>query len=212
MKQHHYQPRLKSNELVYCLVIFGQIFLTFLVIATAARQLTPLFFSLLFFDGFLAATYLEYHHHRFMSHKKAYDQDSFVFNRHRNHHVHPGDIRVTMQQRITMVLICCIVIMAALYLNNYFTLLAGFIFGASYSFLSHWMLHQPWVKKLFPRLLRFHIYHHSKSPNTCFGVSCPWWDILFDTVPPRELPLTNKIIDLYFTKDRMVEMEQNNQS
>lgn len=209
MKQLFYRPQPKSKEMVYCLVIFGQLILSLLILAVAARQYTSVSFALLYFAGFLVATYLEYHHHRFVSHKKSGESKSFVINRHMNHHVHPGDIRVTRQQRIIMMLICCVCNMVALYFHNYFTVLAGFIFGASYSFISHWMLHQSWVKNLFPRLLRFHIYHHSKSPNTCFGVSCPWWDIIFGTVPPKNLPLTTKIVDLYFSKYRMARIDQN---
>jgi sterol desaturase/sphingolipid hydroxylase (fatty acid hydroxylase superfamily) len=191
-----YQHQPERTTATYCITIFSTIFMCIVLLATITKNHTALFFCLLLFDGFLSATYLEYHLHRFWTYK--------------NHHRHPSDIRVTPIQRTIMGKICLVFFIPAVYWNNYFTLFTGFIMGCSYSFISHWMLHQRWVKWLFPRLLKFHMYHHSKFPNHGFGFSCPWWDILFKTAPPADAPITNKIIDLYFTKDKLAEIEQNN--
>lgn len=204
MKQQQFPHQHDANKAYYCLAVFGIAFLALFFLSASLQTNTVLFFMILYFDGFLAATYLEYHHHRFWAHRRSYDSGKLVFSRHKNHHIHPGDIRVTRSQRIIMSIICLACLVVAIKLNNYFTLLAGFVFGAAYSFISHWMLHQRWITRIFPRLLRFHMYHHSKSPNTCFGVSCPWWDIIFSTSPPKQVQLTNKISDLYFSKDKLV--------
>jgi hypothetical protein len=194
----------------YCITVFSTIFFGIVLLAAFANNHAALYFCLLLFDGFLAATYLEYHLHRFWTHKKEYESDAFAFRRHKNHHRHPGDIRVTPIQRTIMFKTLLVLFIPAVYWNNYFTLFTGFIMGCTYSFISHWMLHQRWVKWLFPRLLKFHMYHHSKFPNHGFGFSCPWWDILFKTTPPANAPITNKIIDLYFSKDKLAEIEQTN--
>jgi sterol desaturase/sphingolipid hydroxylase (fatty acid hydroxylase superfamily) len=203
-----FQQLSDTSSAVYCTSVFLVVFTGITAFAALVQAHPVLFFSILFFNGFLCATYVEYYVHRFYTHNKKNESNALAFQRHKNHHRHPGDIRVTLLERIIMGVIFMAFLSLAIYLNNYFTLVTGFIFGCAYSFICHWMLHQRWVKYLFPRLLQFHIYHHSKFPNKCFGFSVPWWDIVFDTAPPREAPVSGKVVDLYFSKDRLVIIEQ----
>ena len=61
----------------------------------------------------------------------------------------------------------------------------------------HQFIHLKLAQKIFRKLVRYHIYHHCKYPNSCFGISVPWWDDLFNTVPPAP-KITQRIIDFYF--------------
>ena len=152
----------------------------------------------LFFSGWFSWTFFEYVLHRFWMHDKEKGDDSPIAQRHHHHHTHPTDIKVTAIQRLTLVLIVLILVTCSLWFMMYFLIVAGFVFGFAGYTMMHWILHQRWSAKLFPRLQKFHIYHHCKFPNTCYGVSVCWWDLWFNTVPPGEPVLLKRIIDFYF--------------
>src|SRR5206468_6007187 len=99
--------------------------------------------------------------------------------------------------RVLMFLLCATVSLLALRIGGYLAFLDGICFGALGYFLMHWFLHHRISQQLFKKLLRYHIYHHCKYPNTCFGISVTWWDDLFHTVPDRPV-ITDRIVDFYF--------------
>ena len=156
-----------------------------------------LFHTLVFAGGWLTWTFLEYILHRFHMHKK--NAHSSLAETHHYHHTHPTEIVISHAQRAGMILFLLIVCVIAFTLNNYFTYAAGICFGIVGYFMMHKILHRKIAQRLFKRLVKYHIYHHCKYPNNCFGISVPWWDDLFGTVPknPR---VTQRIIDFYFNE------------
>ncbi|HEU0065039.1 MAG TPA: sterol desaturase family protein [Flavisolibacter sp.] len=189
--------RYRHNYLqVNCIISFLCLLLPLLAIAEISRHfIAPIFHVLLFVGGWTTATFFEYIIHRFWMHSKS--TTSHLTGRHHYHHSHPTEISITAFQRTAMffavVFVCCI----ALYLNNYFTYLAGFCFGGVGYFIMHKILHLDMAKRFLKKLLRYHIYHHCKYPDTCFGVSVPWWDDFFGTVP-KNPKISQRIIDFYF--------------
>jgi sterol desaturase/sphingolipid hydroxylase (fatty acid hydroxylase superfamily) len=91
-----------------------------------------------------------------------------------------------------------LVLAAGIFFNNYLTMLAGMGWGLSVYLIMHRILHQKWSMKVFKRLSRYHIFHHCKFPNTCFGISVPWWDDFFRTIPPKQVKISPRIIAFYF--------------
>jgi sterol desaturase/sphingolipid hydroxylase (fatty acid hydroxylase superfamily) len=153
-------------------------------------------YCLMLFAGWFVWTFTEYWLHRFSMHDPAkYKKPDGM---HAHHHQHPTEIKVTATQRVLFFLIVLILQLAAWKMNNYFTILAGYITGMLGYFLVHWVLHQSWAHKLIPGLIGFHIHHHCKHPDKCFGISVTWWDHLFGTVPKENKVISQKVIDFYF--------------
>jgi len=184
-----------------CITIYMLIISFLLAVAEIFSANSVLFFVLLLLTGFLSWTYLEYHLHRFWTHNKTSKSTKLAYKRHVHHHQHPTDIKVTKGQRIVLFGLSSLSFAASIKWNNYFTLFSGFFIGFAYSFFSHWMLHQPWAKKLFPRLLRFHILHHYKYPDHCYGFSTTLWDDIFHTTPPKTVIITGKIFRFYYGQE-----------
>ena len=148
----------------------------------------------LFMLGWFSWTFIEYFAHRFWMHSLNKNTQS----NHLHHHSHPTEIKITSVQRILLLSLMAIFIYFSCILQNYFILFAGFFSGfAGYTFV-HVMLHTRWCAKLFPRLCEFHIHHHCKYPDKCFGVTSTWWDYIFKTIPPKNVTITPRIKAFYF--------------
>ena len=172
---------------------------TFLGTAIIAKGTQPLFSQLLLlFSGWLAWTFLEYYNHRFRMHGKGKKEKVTGYAMHINHHHHPTDIRITPVQRILLLAGNIVLIILSVLIHGWIIILTGLYSGfVLYGFM-HVILHQRWSAKLFPRLQQFHIHHHCKYPNRCFGVSVTWWDVLLDTAPPKEASISPRIVEFYF--------------
>jgi len=181
-----------------CLCIFLVITSPLMACAAILQKSAVVYFACNFLTGLLSWTYLEYHLHRFWTHNKKVDDTSLAYKRHVHHHKHPTEIKVTATQRLVLFSISALLFALSVYLNNYFTIAAGLIIGFAYSFFSHWLLHQAWSRKFFPVLHRFHIHHHCKYPDRCFGFSTVFWDVIFKTAPPFHATISEKIISFYY--------------
>jgi dihydroceramide fatty acyl 2-hydroxylase len=186
------------REQLRCFGVFLLIVLPLLLTTVFLVKNPVLFFILNFLPGLLSWTYLEYHLHRFWTHNKNGNATREAFKRHVHHHKHPTEIKVTSAQRIILLSVSILLFSLSIIWNNYFTILVAFVIGFSYSFFSHWILHQGWSVKIFPRLHRFHIHHHCKYPDRCFGFSTVFWDVIFKTTPPADAIITERIIQFYY--------------
>ncbi|HET9825284.1 MAG TPA: sterol desaturase family protein [Chitinophagaceae bacterium] len=201
------KKNLFSHSQDQCFLIF--LLVTMPVVLCAVLINHPvMFFMFNFLAGVLAWTYLEYHMHRFWTHSKRSNSNQVAFQRHKHHHKNPTEIKVTNVQRLALLWLSAALFAASVLWNNYFTMFAGFAIGFSYSFFSHWILHQPWAKKLFPRLHQFHIHHHCKYPNKCFGFSTIFWDLVFKTTPPKNAAISERIIQFYYGQHQDKKLNQ----
>jgi len=161
---------------------------------------------LLFFIGWFMWTFTEYVLHRFWNHAKG-AENSVIVQRHNHHHTHPTDIRVSGKQRVIMLLISATLIAFSFWLSTYIMFIAGLWTGIFWFFLMHYFLHQKWAKRVFPRLVRYHVVHHCKEPDTCFGISTPWWDSLFGTTPRKNRDISERILAFYYKKPHQEKKE-----
>jgi hypothetical protein len=189
--QHHYQQ-------AKCILVFLCLLLPFIATSLLLRSYSLWLFQIvLFLGGWISWTFAEYILHRFWMHRKH--SDSAMAKTHHHHHSHPTEIVVSDVQRAVMFCSLLAIGSLALYLKNYFTYAAGIYSGMVGYFLMHKLLHMKLAQRLFKRLFRYHIYHHCKYHNTCFGISVPWWDDLFGTVP-KDPMISQRIIDFYFNE------------
>ena len=179
-----------------CIMIFLVLFSMCIVSSEIFIENKAAYTSALFVAGWFLWTFTEYILHRFYMHGHGK-----AGNYHNYHHTHPTEIKVTPVQRALLLIIVAVIGIVAIRVHPYLMIFDGFIFGFAAYCCMHWVLHQSWSRKLFPRLHRFHIYHHCKFPDSCYGVTVSWWDLIFRTVPPAEAKLSNKVVTFYYGHD-----------
>lgn len=143
-----------------------------------------------FYLGGLATwTFMEYILHRFVFHIDEYFpfMKRFHYIVHGIHHEYPKD-----EERLFMPPVPGTIISFFLFLFwylffgwNAFAFMAGITNGyLLYSYI-HYRVHTNPSTKFFHRLWVHHAKHHYKFPDKAFGVSSPFWDIIFRTMPPK---------------------------
>src|SRR6185295_16740482 len=172
----------------------------FILFASFLTNASWVFHLLLFAGGWLLWTWVEYHVHRFLMHPKNDNRKTGTSRTHQHHHRFPSELEVTLLYRILLFIFNCGVVTIACRLNNYFTFFAGFSWGSAAFCYIHYLLHCKWTRRFMPHHHRFHIYHHCKYTNKCFGVSVPWWDRLFGTVPEKNKEISERILAFYYKK------------
>lgn len=170
----------------------------FILLAYLLRNASWAFHLLLFAGGWLLWTWVEYHVHRFLMHPKNDNRKTGTSRTHQHHHKQPSELEVTLLYRILLFIFNCGVVTIAHRLNNYFTFFAGFSWGSAAFCYIHYLLHCKWTRRFMPHHHRFHIYHHCKYTNKCFGVSVSWWDHFFGTVPEKNKEISERIIAFYY--------------
>lgn len=191
----------KAMQPVRCVAAFLSILIPLLLFLIISRSYSSSFFLAgLLFTGWFTWTFTEYMLHRFGHHEQGREKPNASQKLHQYHHTHPTEIKVTLMQRILFFSISSVSLWLSFRLNNYFSLISGFVIGITMFFFMHYILHQKWSIKIFPRLHRFHIYHHCKFPDRCHGISVAWWDILFKTTPPEVKKISEKISVFYYGK------------
>ncbi|MFC3414466.1 sterol desaturase family protein [Algoriphagus hitonicola] len=177
-------------------------FVLILSIGLIASYLVPnysLKLLLLFFQGWLIWTFLEYFIHRFLMHELIVPGSKDTLFNHHNHHKDPGSMKVNHWDRLISLLLVLLTFALALIKNELWMTISGFIFGfAFYSYL-HLLLHLPIGKILLPRIQRAHILHHSIRPNKGYSFSTILWDWMFGTLPSKNDRLTESMMKKYFS-------------
>jgi dihydroceramide fatty acyl 2-hydroxylase len=145
----------------------------------------------LFVVGYLLWTLFEYWLHRLVFH---FEPEAGVGARlhwiiHGVHHDHPNDpLRLVMPPAVSVPL--GIAIIGALYVAfgaHYAPALgAGFVCGYLVYDMTHYYLHHFTPRGRLGRALReLHMRHHFQDDTRGFGISAPYWDVIFRTLPRR---------------------------
>jgi dihydroceramide fatty acyl 2-hydroxylase len=154
----------------------------------------PLHIPLGFLLGLVLWTFAEYTLHRYVFHfhPKSDRLKRMVFLFHGIHHAQP-------QCKTRLVMPPAVSVPMAFVFYGLFYLLAGrllgapqwvdplvmgFMFGYLVYDLTHYATHHfPMRSGVLKALKRHHMQHHYKTPNRRYGVSSPFWDIVFRTLP-----------------------------
>lgn len=147
--------------------------------------------SVLFVVGFFSFTLLEYTAHRFFYHMetKTERQKEIVYKFHGVHHDYPKD-----KTRLALPPIVTIIIASVLFLifktlmgTAVFGFLPGVLMGYTAYIGVHYAVHafRP-PNNILKTLWVHHGIHHYKQSDRAFGVSSPFWDYIFRTMPRKK--------------------------
>lgn len=151
-----------------------------------------------FLVGLVIWTFVEYNIHRFFFHFTPHSPlaERIVFLFHGVHHAQPK-----MKTRLVMPPAVSIPMAAMFYLLFYLAaavllgkphwvgpLVSGFTIGYLTYDLMHYATHHFPMRhgSVFRYLKRHHMLHHYKTPDQRFGVSSPFWDWVYGTLPRDE--------------------------
>jgi len=153
-------------------------------------------FPWLFISGMLTWTLTEYLMHRFAFHFPAKSPlgQKAVYTIHLVHHHYPHDEDRLFQPPLVNILL------AAIFTFIFFLILGpkafffspGFVVGYILYSSLHFSIHK--FKPPFPfmqKIWRHHNLHHYRCPDRAFGVSSPFWDLVFGTMPHQEFSKTS---------------------
>lgn len=132
-------------------------------------------------------TFFEYMAHRFLFHwvNDNPKVQRFHYLIHGVHHDYPRDEeRLIMPIVPGFVLVCILTgIFFIPFGSNTFIWMAGFINGWAIYVSIHYMVHAYQPIRSFKILWTHHAKHHYKAGDKAFGVSSPFWDKVFGTMP-----------------------------
>ncbi len=143
---------------------------------------------LLFFGGTFFFTLVEYLMHRYLYHLPVTSpgREKFVYTMHGVHHDYPKDkSRLAMPPVLSLILATVFFVIYRGIMGDYaFGFLAGFLMGYTLYLSVHYSVHAFRVPKNFLKVLwHHHSIHHYREPDRAFGVSSPFWDYVFRTMP-----------------------------
>jgi len=191
---------LKKWVKLYSVLVCVIATLPLIISALLIRGNLLLFHIILFLTGWFVWTWIEYHYHRFLLHPKTVRMKTGTSRTHQHHHISPSQFETTWWHRVLLLIFSGVFVYIAYWMNNYFTFLSGLFWGWTAFCYIHYLLHQKWTRAFIPGHHEFHIAHHCKYKDKCFGVSVMWWDILFNTTPEKNPAVNNKILYVYYGK------------
>jgi dihydroceramide fatty acyl 2-hydroxylase len=140
--------------------------------------------------GWLVWTLVEYWTHRVVFHFEPEDGVGVRLHWmvHGVHHDHPNDPRRLVLPPVVSVPFGALFFGLFLLLPDYdgLAVSAGFFAGYLAYDMLHFALHHHRPRSRVARLLHeLHMRHHFEDEHRGFGVSAPWWDVLFGTYSTR---------------------------
>ena len=181
---------LTRTHISVTLVLYTVLPVILLIIGFNKNYLTLTSAILLFVIGMLAFTLVEYLMHRYLFHIEPSSPGRAKFARivHGAHHDHPKDKdRISMPPLPSILLASFFFGLFRLLLGTHvFGFLPGFFIGYLLYSSIHYAVHAYQPPKNFLKILWVHHgIHHYKDPENAFGVSTPFWDMLFRTMPKK---------------------------
>ncbi len=142
----------------------------------------------LLFGGFALLTFLEYFFHRYVYHSgdNYKDENNWQYVIHGAHHSFPNSKDI-LAMPLIMAVVVAIVFFSLFYgimgTRAYF-FFPGFLLGYALYLLVHYKIHtSPPPNNRLKYLWVHHHIHHHVDDNKAFGVSTPFWDVIFGTMP-----------------------------
>jgi sterol desaturase/sphingolipid hydroxylase (fatty acid hydroxylase superfamily) len=140
-----------------------------------------------FLLGLLLWTFTEYVLHRFVFHwtppGKWGERLHFIW--HGVHHDYPNDqLRLVLPPSVSVPLATLFYFLfkALLGTPSVYPFFSGFILGyLSYDMMHYAMHHLRWNNKWWFKIKNHHMLHHYQEHDKGFGVSSPFWDVIFNT-------------------------------
>ena len=141
--------------------------------------------------GLVVFTLVEYVVHRFLYHsgEDYKDEVNWQYKVHGVHHIFPKD-KDLLAMPIPLALFLSVILILFFYLimgSNVFFFYPGFLSGYAIYLYIHYIVHayKP-PKNAFRFLWRHHLIHHYSDEDRAFGVTSPFWDYIFGTMPVKK--------------------------
>lgn len=180
--------KLTRTHISLPLIVFSAISSYLIYRGSTVYGLTVYQHIALFVAGYMAFTLVEYLMHRFVFHmdESTTVKKKLVYTLHGVHHDFPRDKdRLAMPVPLSVTIATGFFFLFKLFLGDLvFGFLPGFLMGYAWYLWVHFMVHamQP-PKNVFKIFWVHHGIHHYKQPERAFGVSMPFWDLVFRTMP-----------------------------
>ena len=142
--------------------------------------------------GYLFWTLTEYWMHRIVFHFEPEDGIGARLHWiiHGVHHDHPNDpLRLVMPPSVSVPLsvLFFLLFWAVLPLGAAFAVATGFFAGYLAYDMTHYYVHHRMPKSALGKKLReLHMRHHFQDHTKGYGISAPWWDVVFRTYSQRQ--------------------------
>lgn len=150
-------------------------------------DISSIFKTILFISGLIFYSFIEYIVHRYLFHSERIpDKNNLTYRLHHIHHNHPKDKkRLALPLPIGLILASLLYLLFWVILGKYTPFFfPGFIIGYALYLLIHYLIHTKHPPNNILRILwRNHNIHHFKNDNKAFGVTTPFWDVIFKTAP-----------------------------
>jgi len=146
--------------------------------------------ALLFLAGMFVFSLVEYLMHRYVYHIPITNEfrRKLSYTMHGNHHDYPKDKkRLAMPPLLGLILATVLYLFFWIFLRSYtYGFLAGFVIGYASYIGIHYIIHAYRIPNNFFRVLwNHHSIHHYREDDRAFGVSSPFWDHVFGTMPRK---------------------------
>ena len=168
-------------------ILYTPVVVAAVYVAAALYGHSALTITWQFAAGWFMWTLSEYWLHRLVFHLpiKSKITERIYFYMHGVHHDWPWDpARLVIPPGASLLLVagCYGAFRWLLGAEFMYSAFAGFISGYVVYDSVHWYTHVGKSKNRWLKELReLHMRHHFEDPSMGFGVSCPWWDIVFRT-------------------------------
>jgi len=171
--------------------LFVPVIVGFGVLAEREGLTAPATFIAWLLAGYVVWTLAEYWLHRVVFH---FEPQRGIGARlhwmiHGVHHDHPNDrLRLVMPPSASIPLgtLFVLLFLAILPTAEAYALSSGFFAGYLAYDMTHYAVHHHVPKSRLGKKLRaHHMRHHFQDETVAFGISAPWWDVVFRTMPAR---------------------------
>lgn len=167
--------------------IYGPVILVMLYLSVFRYHISTLNILVLFIGGVFVWTLAEYVLHRYVFHFKATSEfgKKIHFMFHGVHHDYPSDSRrLVMPPSVSIPLALLFFFFFRLVIGEYLMLpfFGGFILGYLFYDISHYAIHHINMhSKFWLAIKNHHMLHHYQDEYKGYGVSSPFWDVVFGT-------------------------------
>lgn len=167
--------------------IYVPVILIMMYLAIFTYKIGTLNIVVLFIGGVFAWTLAEYLLHRYVFHFDAKSEfgKKIHFMFHGVHHDYPSDSkRLVMPPSVSIPLAVLFFFFFRLIIGEYLMLpfFAGFILGYLFYDITHYAIHHfNMHSKFWLEIKNHHMLHHYQDEFKGYGVSTPFWDLIFGT-------------------------------
>lgn len=153
-----------------------------------------------FFLGLFVFTLVEYVMHRYLFHisTSTKKREKFQYTLHGVHHEYPKDKeRLAMPPVMSITISTMLLFIFKFFIGDIvFAFLPGFLVGYAGYLVMHYVQHIFKAPKgFFNSWWANHAVHHYKDQTKAYGVTSPFWDHIFGTMPTKKVKTISGNID-----------------